>query len=541
MILKMGGILDLSKTEVVREVRSGNVTIGVIGLGYVGLPLATLFATEGARVVGADVSKEIIDKVSQGESPIAEHDVMELLQQDMKPLKSICPRCAVQLFSNGKEVFCPHCQKIAEIDGPNVRLLSANVRGDNLSAKRPKQLSNLLQKVVSSGMMKATGDIGEAVSIADVVLITVGTPIDDKNEPNTSALSKACHSIGRSLTKDTLVVLKSTVSPGTTEDLVAPILSDESGLVLGEDFGLSHMPERIKEGMALYEFRNLTRIVAGVNERSAHAASYLFSVFPAPIHVFRSPRITETSKLFENIYRDVNISLANELALISQRLGVDIMEVIEAAQTDPKTHFLLPGPGVGGYCLTKDSFYLTHPSIQKGFTPVLIPTARSLNDEMPLQVVKLIGEALNEAGLRISESTISLLGLAFKGNSGDLRHTPVIPIAQQLLSQGARIVAYDPLVDTNEVYRMVSGIEIESDLKNAINAADCVVLTADHAELRKMKVADIADFEGGLKAVVDTRHVFDPAEIKRAGFIYRGVGRGSLQPSRTHRSATSCT
>ncbi|MCZ6647820.1 MAG: nucleotide sugar dehydrogenase [Thaumarchaeota archaeon] len=525
----MVGILNLNKSDVIREVRNGNVTISVVGLGYVGLPLATLFATEGARIVGADISKEVVEKVNRGESPIVEHDVMELLQPNVVPLKAVCPRCAVQLFSTESEVFCPHCQKIAEIDGPNVRLLSVNAKGENLSANRPKQLSDLLAKAVNSGKMRATSDTREAVYGTDVVLITVGTPIDDNHEPNTEALTKACHDIGHSLTKDTLVILKSTVSPGTTEDLVAPILSEDSGLVLGEDFGLAHMPERIKEGMALYEFRNLARIVAGMNERSALAASSLFSVFPAPTYIFRSPRITEASKLFENIYRDVNISLANELALISQSLGIDIMEVIEAAQTDPKTHLLLPGPGVGGYCLTKDSFYLTHPSSQKGFIPTLIPVARSLNDEMPLQVVKLISEALGEAGMRMSQSTITLLGLAFKGNSGDLRNTPVIPIAQHLLSQGAKIVAYDPLVDPKEVKRLVNGIQLESELKKAITIADCLVITADHSEIRKLKVIDIVSLDRRPKAIVDTRHVFDPTEVRQSGLTYRGVGRGILK------------
>ncbi len=148
---------------------------------------------------------------------------------------------------------------------------------------------------------------------------------------------------------------------------------------------------------------------------------------------------------------------------------------------------------------------------------------------MPLQVVKLISEALEEAGMRIGESTITLLGLAFKGNSGDLRNTPVIPIAQLLLSQGARIVAYDPLVDPDEVKRLVNGIQLESRLKNAIAIADCLVITADHSELRKLKVIDIATVDGRPKAIVDTRHVFDPTEIRQSGLIYRGVGRGIIK------------
>ncbi len=519
-------ILRRAKDTILKDLRSGNVTVCIVGLGYVGLPLSALFASEGARVIGCDVREEVVEKVSRGKSPIQEHDVIELLQSNAKPLQAVCPACAVQLFDTGEEVFCPHCQKIAEIQGQTVRLLSRNVKREDLAANRPRQLENLLKEAVKKDLLTVTSNTTRAVKEADAVLITVGTPIDNSKKPDTKALSSACTQIGRGLTEDTLVILKSTVSPGTTQHFVAPILARESGLTLGNGFGLAHMPERIKEGMALYEFRTLPRIVAGIDRRSAEAAAALFSIFPAPIHVFDSPEITEASKLFENIYRDVNIALANELALICEALGIDVMKIIEAAHTDPKTHFLTPGPGVGGYCLPKDPYYLTQPAAKNGFNPSLIPMARMVNEDMPHHVARLIEEVHTEAGLKVSESTITVLGLAFKGNSGDLRNTPILPIVKTIQEKGARVIAYDPLVDPEEAKILFSETKLAQSLNEAVKDAHCIVIAADHIELRKLTIQDLLEKTKNLKAIVDARHVFNPEEVIGAGLAYRGLGHG---------------
>lgn len=519
-------ILDLTKEIALQKIKSGEVTVCVVGLGYVGLPLATLFASEGVNVIGSDGNLGVVEKVNQGKSTISEHDVMELIRPDAKPVQAVCPRCAVQLFTTNHDVFCPHCQRIAEIRGNTVRILSQNIKSDDITSTRPKMLESLLGRAVRDGKLIATTDTSQAVSDADVVLITVGTPISRNLEPDTTALSTASRQIGSGLTRDTLVILKSTVSPGTTEDVVSPTISEESGLQPGLDFGLAHMPERIKEGMALYEFRHLPRIVSGIDRRSTNAAVALFSVFPAPLYTFESPRITETSKLFENISRDVNISLANELAIICQTLGIDIMQVIEAAQTDPKTHLLIPGPGVGGYCLTKDSYYLTFPATQKGFTPSLIPMARRVNDEMPKHVANLVRDALDEAGIRTDDALVAILGLAFKGNSGDIRNTPVIPLVKYLEDLHMEIVAYDPLVDYKDAMHYFNKIRLTSDLKEAVAQADCIIVTTDHSAFKKLTINELVRDATKLRAVVDTRHIFDQREVRKLGLVYRGIGRG---------------
>ncbi len=521
----MSNILDLSQEALITKLRKGDLTLCVVGLGYVGLPLAVLFAAEGARVIGCDVRRNIVEKIARGESPIIEHDITELVKDGAKALESRCPTCAIQLFEVDGEAFCPHCLKVVEITGRSVRLTSRCAEVNLLRYAKPKKLEALLESSLRNRTLTTTTETTRAVEQADAVLITVGTPIDNNRNPDTSALSSACIQIGKGLAKSSLVILKSTVSPGTTESLVAPILAQESGLTPGIDFGLAHMPERIKEGIALYEFRTIPRIVSGIDRRSADAAAKLFSLFPAPIYIFEDTKITEASKLFENIYRDVNIALANELALICETLGLDVIKVIEATQTDPKTHILTPGPGVGGYCLPKDPYYLTQPALKKGFNPRLIHMARKLNDMMPLHIVRLIEDALKEVGVKVNGSDITVLGLAFKGNSGDLRNTPILPLVNNLTEKGARVSSYDPLVDIDEAQEYFDGIRVANSLEDALKDACCVILATDHVELRKLRIADLQKKAENLKAVVDARHVINEDEVYRAGLVFRGLGR----------------
>jgi len=521
-------ILNRSRDFVINSLEAGKITLAVVGLGYVGLPLAALFSSKGAQVIGCDVRKDIVEKISGGESPIAEHDVSDLFGTRANPQKVKCPNCAVQLFESGGEVFCPHCLRIAEVKEGSARLLSKYVSEKRVSSKKPEKLEKLIQSSLDKGTLTLSSDTEDAVKRADVVLITVGTPIDDNRRPDTKALSSASGDIGKGLTEKTLVILKSTVSPGTTENLVAPILKKESGLLPGRDFGLAHMPERIKEGMALYEFQTLPRIVAGIDDRSTEAAASLFSIFPAPIYKFSKPVVTESSKLFENIYRDVNIALANEFALVSEVLGLDVMEVIEAAHTDPKTHILTPGPGVGGYCLPKDPYYLLTPASDNGFKSRIIQIARDVNDDIPNHIVTLIEDSLKEAGLEIRGTTIGILGLAFKGNSGDLRNTPLISIIETLRAKGGRIVAYDPLVNPQEAEEYFGKDLLASSMEEIVKESVCLVFAADHLEFRKIDISNILRQASKLKSVVDSRNIINRSQLQEYGVIYRGLGKGAL-------------
>lgn len=508
----------------VKATQRGKVTIAVVGLGYVGLPLATLLADEGAQVIGCDINPEVIRQVKAGRAHIVEHDVSWLLKEGAKAIDTTCPNCGVRLFSFKSEVFCPSCGRLAVISEYGISLSDKVAKAHKPLVKRRISLESLIKKVIKEGRLRATTDAVSAAKEADVILICVGTPLKPDKTPDNTALISACNSIGKGLKEGDLVILKSTVSPGTTEDVVKPILERESGLRAGADFGLAHVPERIKEGHAIFEFRTIPRIAGGIDHRSVKAAAAVFSIFPAPVHIFESPRITEASKLFENIYRDVNIALVNELALISEKTGVDVRAAIRAANTDPKTHLLTPGPGVGGYCLPKDSYYLIHPSINAGYNPQLIPLARQVNDKMPEHVVELVQDAFTEIGTQVRNAGIAVFGLSFKGNSGDLRNTPAIPIIRRLSELGGDLVAHDPFASFDEIRQFFPDLNCTRNVEKALKGAKCAVIVTDHLEYAKLEAPQMIKVMARPAILVDARRMVEPEKALKAGFIYRGLG-----------------
>ena len=521
-------VLGLPSREITEQVRSGNVTICVVGLGYVGLPLATLFALEGAKVIGCDKRAEVVRSVTSGKSPLQEHDVSSILKRGAEMLTINCPNCGVKLMRYSGQDFCPACVRRAEVGDGKARLLvEVSSVYSELSSHRAS-ISEALRSAVESGRLRATTDTVEAVRKSDVVMVCVGTPLGGDFRPNYDDLMGACSEIGRGLERGDLVILKSTVSPGTTEKIVGPALERESGLRLGEDFGLANSPERIKEGYALFEFRTVPRNVAGVDAASGEAAAAVFRVFPAEVYIFESPSVTEAAKLFENVYRDVNIALANELALICEHLQLDVMRVIEAARTDPKTNLLLPGPGVGGYCLPKDPYYLVSPARDAGFEPRLIISSRSVNDSMPSHVLELVKDACEEMGLKIDGRVVAVLGLAFKGNSSDLRNTPMKAVVKGLVEMGAKVRAQDPYVDFEEARKLFAepDVTFTRDVLECIKGASFLVVGADHLDYRKLSPSEISKAMSRPAAVVDARRMFDPDSMAEEGLIYRGVGYG---------------
>jgi len=517
-------VLNLPREEVVEAIRSGEATLCVVGLGYVGLPLAVLFANEGARVIGCVRTEASAQRINRGETRVVEHDISALLRMGAEMLRNTCPNCGVPLLRLGGETFCPCCGRLASITTFGVQLSDRVAEAHERVAKSRQSLEVFLRRALESGRFHATAQTTKAVREADVILVTVGTPVGEGNVPDYTDLINASRSVGRGLQRESLVILKSTVSPGTTENLVKPILEEESGLAAGEDFGLAFMPETIKEGHALYEFRTLPRIVGGITERCARAAANVFSVFPAPVHIFESPSIVEAAKLFMNIYRDVNIALVNEFALICERLGVDVMRAIQAANVDPKTHLLIPGL-VGGACLPKDTYHLAYPAEEAGYRPQLITLARRLNDSMPGHILELVDEVFGEMGIPVRGARIAVLGLGFKANSGDLRNTPAKPIIEGLIQRGAHVVAQDPFARFDEVHRILPGLACTRDLREAVQGASCTVIVTDHFEYRGLTARRLREWMTWPCAIVDARHIIDPGEASSSGVFFRGLGK----------------
>jgi len=517
-------VLGLSGEEVVQALQQGKITICVVGLGYVGLPTAMSFTTEGVHVIGCVRTQSSALSINRGETPIVERDVTNLLREGAVMLDASCPNCGIRLFKLNKETFCPYCGRLASITEFGIHLEDKVATSHRRVAESQQSLQELLKKALETGRFYATTDTINAVQKSDVTIITVGTPLKEKNVPDYTDLENACHAVGKGLQKDSLVILKSTVSPGTTENFVKPILEKESEMEAGTDFGLAFMPETIFEGHALYQLRTLPKIVGGITQRCAQAAANVFSIFPTPVHIYENPSIVEAAKLFMNIYRDVNIALVNELAMICEKLSIDVTRAISAANVEPKTHLLTPGL-VGGYCLPKDTYYLAHPAEKAGYHPSLVTLARKLNNTMPGHMVELVNEAFKEINVPIKGARIAVLGIGFKANSGDLRNTPAKPIIEDLLKQGAHVIAQDPFARFDEVTQILPNINCTRSIEEAVRGATCTVIATDHIEYRGLTARYLKGLMTKPCVIVDARHIIDPKEAALSYVTFRGLGK----------------
>ena len=383
--------------------------VGVIGLGYVGLPLAVAFAEAAAEVVGVDVSRATVDSLARGESTIE--------------------------------------------DIPSERL-------------RP---------LVGERLMATTDPAGLAE--CDAVVICVPTPLAHQREPDLSYVDAAGRTVAQTLRPGQLVVLESTTYPGTTRERLAAIL-EESGLVAGQDFNLAFSPERIDPGRTDYTVRTTPKVVGGLTEACGAAARDLYGLICDQVVAVSSPEIAELTKLLENIFRSVNIALVNELAILADRMGIDVWEVIDAASTKPFGFMRFePGPGMGGHCLPIDPFYLAFKAREYDFPTEFIELAGRVNQAQPHFCVDRAVRALNDIGKPARGSRIMLLGVSYKAGIGDMRESPALKIGSMLADLGADVSYHDPHVPD------VAELGLESvELGEGLAACDLAVLVTAHAE-----------------------------------------------------------
>lgn len=394
---------------------------------------------------------------------------------------------------------------------------SSKIRSQEPGAKE------LTKKLVEIGMLKATIDTSEAVRLADIIIICVQTPLSKKNEPNLTYLQRACTSIGQNLSKNKLVIVESTIPPDTTKNLVATILEKESKLKCGKDFWLAHCPERAAPGGAIQEFIENARIVGGFNEESSKVAAELLKKVTKGGVLITNSTSAEVAKLAENTFRDVNIAFANELALICNQVGVDVMEVVKIANTHPRVKIHNPGCGVGGPCLTKDPYLLMHFVKEQGFISRVILPSRKLNEDMPNQTVKLIVRALEEIGKNIKTSKIALLGVAYKAQVDDASNSPAEIIVRKLISLGAEVVVHDPYS------RETFGAKKATNPIQAVRRKDCVLIATDHEQFKRLNLKEIKKLMNEKPLIVDCRRTIKATEARKHGFLYVGIGYGSTQ------------
>lgn len=459
----MAGVFGRSDAEIDFLVRSQRSGIAVVGFGYIGTVIGAVLADHGWPVTGIDVKESIVAEVNLGKTSVPEPGLDELVANNIR-----------------------------------------------------------------AGRLRATTDFG-ALADNDFIIVTVGTPLGPDLEPIVDDIKAAARAVGEQLQPGHLVTLKSTVPPDTTESLFQPILEEASGLRAGVDFGLAFCPERLAEGRAIHELTSIPIVIGAVDERSARACSTLWRhALGVNSIVVDDPRTAEMVKLADNVWIDLNVALANELAKVCDRLGMDALQVIDAANTLPKVNhnvnILMPSMGVGGYCLTKDPWFVDHLGQSLGLELTIPRTSRTVNDTMPAYTYELLEQLLADQGKAVETSRIAVLGIAFKNDTGDCRLTPTKALVSLLENSGCELSVHDPWVSQEEA-RTVTNIPLTADIESAVEDADALVLLTGHRQFHQIPLVRLADLAGAPCVFLDGRNSFDPAAVRAAGFVYKGIGR----------------
>ncbi len=412
------------KEQLIEKIRNKTLSMGVCGLGYVGLPLAVDKAKHGFKTIGFDVQKEKVDLVNAGKNYI----------------------------------------------------------GDVVDAD--------LAELVASGMLKATTDFS-FVGDVDFIAICVPTPLDAHQQPDISYVRSSAEAIAKYLKKGSIVVLESTTYPGTTEELLKPILEQGSGLKCGEGFYLGFSPERVDPGNLIYKTSNTPKVVGAIGEDAMEVISMVYrAILDGDVHTVSSPAVAEMEKILENTYRNINIGLVNELAILCNKMGINIWEVIDAAKTKPYGfQAFYPGPGLGGHCIPLDPYYLSWKAREYGFHTSMIEASMMINDRMPEYTVERAGKILNRHKKALNGAKVLILGVAYKQDIDDYRESPAIAVIGEFHKTGANVDFYDPFVPKyREKGQWFEGLkEINTEI---LNSYDLVCITTGHTTVDYEMVAN---------------------------------------------------
>lgn len=425
----------MNKEALKKKIENYEITCGVVGLGYVGLPLAVEKAKAGYRTIGFDVQAEKVAMVNEGHNYIG--DVVD----------------------------------------------------------------NDLLQLVKDGKLSATSDFS-FVKDVDFIAICVPTPLDEHQQPDISYVRDSARAIAKYLTKDTIVVLESTTYPGTTEELLKPILEDGSGLKCGEDFYLGFSPERVDPGNLIYKTKNTPKVVGGIGKDATEVIAYMYRhILQSDIHEVSSPAVAEMEKILENTYRNVNIGLVNEMTMLCHKMGISMWEVVDAAKTKPYGfQAFYPGPGLGGHCIPLDPYYLSWKAREYSFHTSMIESSGMINDRMPEYTVDRCGAVLNRHKKAINGANVLILGVAYKQDIDDYRESPALRVIEEFKKRGAVVAYFDPWVAKykykGEMHQGLPELSAE-----AIEAADIVVITTAHSNV------DYEFVQAHAKAVFDTKNV----------------------------------
>lgn len=423
------------KEQLLKRIQSKGIAVGVVGLGYVGLPLAVEKAKAGFKTIGFDVQDEKVKLVNEGHNYIG-----DVVDSDLKDL-------------------------------------------------------------VEKGMLTATTDFSFVKNV-DFIAICVPTPLDSHQQPDISYVKSSTEEIAKYLTKGTMVVLESTTYPGTTEELIKPILEEGSGLKCGEDFYLGFSPERVDPGNLIYKTKNTPKVVGAIGKDATEVIATMYrTVLEGDVYEVSSPAIAEMEKILENTYRNINIGLVNELTMLCNKLGISMWEVVDAAKTKPYGfQAFYPGPGLGGHCIPLDPYYLSWKAREYGFHTSMIESSMMINDQMPEYCVERASKILNRHAKAMNGAKVLVLGVAYKQDIDDYRESPALRVIEILQREKANVEYYDPWVAEYK-YKGQKYLGLKEITPEILASYDLIMVTAAHSNV------DYDMIQKNAVAIFDTKNV----------------------------------
>lgn len=446
--------------EVKKSLAECSLKVCVIGIGRIGLPTALSFAKSGLKTIGVDINSDLVDQINSRSFPLKDE-----------------PGYA-EIFDN----------------------------------------------VIKNKKFSATTRIEEAVPFSDVIILSLPTPMDENNIPDYSALISVGSELNKLLKPNSVVVVESTVEPGFIENEFIKILENTNKLKAGKNFLIGVCPENANPGEILHDFTSLPRLVGGFNEKSLEIITLIYNhVFNVELIKMSDCKTANAVKLTTNVFRDINVAFVNELSLLYEKLGIDTLEVLEAAKKKYNFQIHYPGAGVGGPCLPINSYQLLNSAKNNDTSLRIVKSGREINERMPEHVIELVIDAFQEAKKPIQESTVTILGISYKPDVKDIQLTPAEAVIKKLQKLGTKVRIYDPYFKNSEIF----GIKIENDLESAISNVDAIVIVTAHNEFRDSQLLQIIKKMKSL-IIIDSRDIIKKSLLENNQVIFRGLGRGKV-------------
>jgi len=451
--------INMNEPENVKQsLELRSLKVCVIGIGRIGLPTALSFAKSGLQTIGVDINKKLVQDINSGKFPLKDEPGYEDIFNDVFKKK---------LFS-------------------------------------------------------ATTKIEDAVSNSDLILLSLPTPMDENNIPNYSALTTVGSQLSEILIPNSLVIVESTIEPGFIENEMISLISKSGRLKIEDNFSIGVCPENANPGEILHDFTSLPRLVGGINQNITKIITMIYKyVFSVDLIEMENCKTANAVKLTTNVFRDINIAFVSELALMFEKLGIDTMNVLEAAKLKYNFQVHYPGAGVGGPCLPINSYQLLNAGRRTGVNLNIIKQGREINEKMPDHVIELTLNAFREVNISIQDSDILILGISYKPDIKDIQLTPAEHIIKKLQSLGAKIYIYDPYFSGNEIF----GIKVEENLDNIIEKVNASIIVTAHNEFKQIDMSLFKKMKTPI--LIDTRGIVEPTRATQNKLIFRGLGRGN--------------